>query len=230
MANVFAISCLVAMTLALTLTGCGDPGEAEPPGTTAAIAGGDPAGRVAERAEDVKPMSEGAHAPVGTLLDADGAEVDLEQTYAEGPTLLVFFRGGWCPYCSEHLADLIDLDPEMREMGIQIVAVSPDKPDLLSDKADEMGLNYRLLSDSPMTVAQAFGLAFRVDDETIEQYDDYGIDLEESSGQSHHLLPVPAVYLIDREGVIHFAHWNPDYKQRVDPADLMAAATRVTSE
>jgi peroxiredoxin len=78
-----------------------------------------------------------------------------------------------------------------------------------------------------MVLSRAFGIAFRVDDPTLEKYSGFGIDLEKSSGRSHHLLPVPAVYIVDTRGVIRFAHWDPDYKKRLDPESLLSASRKV---
>ena len=84
--------------------------------------------------------------------------------------------------------------------------------------------DYILLSDSELAAARALGVAYRVDEETFGKLQGYGIDLEEASGQDHHLLPVPSVFLIDRKGSIRFVYVNPDYTQRIDPETLLAAA------
>jgi peroxiredoxin len=81
-----------------------------------------------------------------------------------------------------------------------------------------------LLSDAQMNAARAFGIAFRVDDATVQKYKEYNIDLEAASGATHHELPVPAVFIIDRNGVIRFAHWDPDYKVRMKGEEILAAA------
>lgn len=83
-------------------------------------------------------------------------------------------------------------------------------------------MSYRLLSDSEMTAAKAFGIAFKVDDATIERYKGYGVDLGDAAGQNHHLLPVPAVFLVNTDGIITFEYVNPDYKVRLDPDVLIA--------
>ncbi len=114
-------------------------------------------------------------------------------------------------------------------MGYQVLAVSPDQPEELRKTVDKQHLTYQLLSDSDMVLSRAFGIAFRVDDPTLEKYSGFGIDLEQSSGCSHHLLPVPAVYIVDTRGVIRFAHWDPDYKKRLDPEALLSASRRVHS-
>lgn len=174
--------------------------------------------------EGVSPLGEGQRAPTAVLRDAQGRLVNAGGLYPQGPTMLIFYRGGWCPYCTQHLAELASIESDIEAMGIQIVAVSPDRPEKLREAADEAQLGYRLLSDSDAHLARAFGVAFRVDDETIAMYDEFGIDLEESSGRPHGILPVPAVYLIDTGGVIRFAHWDPDYRQRISGDGVLAAA------
>ncbi|MEX1016137.1 MAG: peroxiredoxin-like family protein [Phycisphaeraceae bacterium] len=179
---------------------------------------------VPDKAEDVQPLAVDQPAPAATLRSPAGDAVDLAQAYADGPTMLVFYRGGWCPYCNTQLGHLSEAHDELEAMGYQVYAISPDRPEKLRESQGEIDMDYQLLSDADMTLARAFGLAFRVDDDTIEQYHEYGIDLEDASGQSHHLLPVPAVILVDTAGVIRHVDYNPDYRERLDPAALLAAA------
>ena len=87
-------------------------------------------------------------------------------------------------------------------------------------------LTYTLLSDSKMEAAQALGIAFKVDDATLDRYEEYGIDLERASGEKHHLLPVPSVFIVGTDGTISFEHVNPNYKVRLHP-DLLLAAAKV---
>lgn len=179
-----------------------------------------------DRARNVHPLGEGDKAPNATLRRPDGQEVNLDDLCAVKPTVLIFYRGGWCPYCNTHLGQIATVESELLSMGYQILAVSPDRPEELRKTADKQGLNYLLLSDSDMVLSRAFGIAFRVDDPTLEKYRGFGIDLEQSSGRGHHLLPVPALYIVDTRGVIRFAHWDPDYKKRLDPEELLSIARR----
>jgi peroxiredoxin len=103
-----------------------------------------------------------------------------------------------------------------------MIAVSPDRPAKLTETLNEQNLSYTLLSDSPMVAAKAFGLAFQVDDATLERYKGYGIDLDNASGESHHALPVPAVFLVTPDGRITYAYTNPDYKVRLDAQEILA--------
>lgn len=175
---------------------------------------------------DVRPLAVGTRAPGPLLQDAAGADFDLGAALAGKPTLLVFYRGGWCPYCRRHLAALAEAEPQLQELGYQVIAVSPDAPAALRPAAENNNLTYRLASDRGMRAARAYGLAYRVDAATRELYAGYRIDLAPLPDDpgSERWLPVPAAFLIDRHGVIRFVHANPDYKKRIDPAELIAAA------
>lgn len=172
----------------------------------------------------VDPLKVGESAPQVTLRKPNGKEVETAELFARKPTLLIFYRGGWCPYCNTHLGQLAEIEGQLVKLGYQVVAVSPDRPEELKTTLDKGDYDYQLLSDSKMEFSKAFGLAFRVDDGTVEKYQTYGIDLDKASGEHHHLLPVPAVYIVDRRGEIKFAHWSPDYKTRLDNESLLNAA------
>lgn len=175
-------------------------------------------------ADAIRPILIGQSIPEINVKNVEGKSVSLNQLLSEKPTLLVFYRGGWCPYCNLHLANLRKVEQPLKEQGFQIIAISPDKPEELnlSDKKHE--LSYTLLSDSNGAAMTALGLAFKVDKDTISTYHSYGIDLEKSSGEKHHLLPVPAALLIDTDGIVTFSFINPNYKVRIDNELIMAAA------
>jgi len=191
-----------------------------------------PAGRhqpgVADAADQIRPVGEGAIAPSARMKNVDGRDVVMTTVYQRKPTVLVFYRGGWCPYCNTHLEELATHADQLREMGFQIVGISPDRPSELAKSIDKLDLDYTLLSDADAELTRAFGLAFKVGQPTIEQYKGYGIDLEASSGYDHHILPVPAVYLIDTAGRIRFAFWDADYKNRLSGQKLLAVARKMT--
>ena len=187
------------------------------------------AGTVPERAEGVCPILIGQKIPALVLHDEAGKPYDLAASIARKPTILIFYRGGWCPYCNLHLAQLQKAEKSLVDLGYQILAVSPDRPEKLGAPKDKNGLRYMLLSDSEMKAALALGLAFRVDDETIAKYHGFGIDLEADSGKKHHLLPVPAAFVLGRDGTVKFSYVNPDYKTRIS-GDLLIAAAKAAIE
>ncbi|MFZ2508656.1 MAG: redoxin domain-containing protein [Steroidobacteraceae bacterium] len=135
--------------------------------------------------------------------------------------MLMFYRGGWCPYCNRNLAELRFAEPELKRMDFEVL--------FLSASLKEPRADYTLLSDSRMAAASAFGIAFRVDDATIARYKDFGIDLEAASGETHHQLPVPAVLIVDTRGIIRFSYANPDYRIRLKSAELLDVASRLFS-
>lgn len=175
-------------------------------------------------AEEVTPLLIGATVPDVELKSIDGKSQKLQELVGQKPTVLIFYRGGWCPYCSRHMMELQKIENEIVELGYQILAVSPDKPEELSKSMVKGELSYTLLSDSPMDVSKAFGIAWKMDDKGVARYLEVGIDLEKSSGYTHHLLPAPAVFIINTEGKIRFTYVNPDYKERINGDVLIAAA------
>lgn len=184
---------------------------------------------VAASANEVSPVEAGATAPVAAVRDSRGEPVGMDEVYSDGPTVLIFYRGGWCPYCSEHLSEVAHESETLRALGFRIVGVSADRPDRLPSEREQGEKDYRLLSDNDMRLSRAFGLAFRVDEETRASYREMGLDLEAHSGRGHGMLPVPAIYLIDGAGVVRFAHWDADYRERLDIEDLLAAAEEIGS-
>jgi len=176
------------------------------------------------------PLKTGDVIPDTTVEDESGATLKLRELVRQAPSVLIFYRGGWCPYCTRHLSSLMEIEDDLRSAGYQILAISPDQPSKLAETPDREKLKYRLLSDSDMKTARAFGIAFEVDATTLEKYDEYGIDLEAASGQSHHLLPHPAVYVVAPDGTIRFAHVNEDYKVRLEPEKILAAAKANSGE
>jgi peroxiredoxin len=111
------------------------------------------------------------------------------------------------------------------ELGYQVIAVSPDRPEKVKAATKANKMEYTILSDSTLEVAQGLGIAFKAGDETVSRLKGYDIDIEEESGEKHHLLPVPAVFLLDTDGTILFEYVNPDYRVRIQ-ADVLLAAAR----
>jgi peroxiredoxin len=122
------------------------------------------------------------------------------------------------------LGQLREIEPELIELGYQIIAISPDRPEKIRELLSKTNYDYTLLSDSDMTAAKAFGLAFQVSDETVDRYHQYDIDLVDAAGRKHRQLPVPAVFIVDPEGKIEFSYVNPVYQERVHPSVVLAAA------
>jgi len=179
-------------------------------------------------AGQVQPLLPGMSAPEFDLLDAAGNPVHFDPKKLDKPLVLSFFRGGWCPYCNLHLAEMRKAEADLEGMGFDIWFISIDKPELLYESLQQPDIGYTVLSDSKLSATRAFGLAFRMPDDMVKKYLEYGIDLEGSSGEIHHVLPAPATFIIGTDGIIQFQYTNPDYKVRLHPDVLLAAARAYT--
>jgi peroxiredoxin len=176
---------------------------------------------------EVCPLLTGTIIPAATLHTADGDVLDLNQTVREQPSVLVFYRGGWWPHCNKQLVQLREIEPELKALGVQILAISPDKPSKLRETIDKHKMSFTLLSDSDMVAARSFRVAYKLDAQSLAEFRKYNIDVEEASGQKHHMLPVPAVFLVARNGLLQFVYVNPDYKARLDP-ELLVVPAKIT--
>ena len=165
----------------------------------------------------------GARAPDLTLPDALGQPVRLSSLWQRGPLVLVFYRGGWCPYCNLELRAWQQQLGALKNLDAQLVAVSPQTPDNSLSTAEKNALAFPVLSDSALQAATAFGVAFEMPPELVEVYSRGGNDLPVLNGNGRWVLPVPATYVVDRHGSIAFAHIEADYRERAEPRDVLAA-------
>lgn len=175
--------------------------------------------------EDVSPLLVGEKIPVARLLDSKGEQFDLNKAVAEKPTILVFYRGGWCPFCSKELSGLQEIQSDLSTMGYQVIAVSTDSPKNLTNSMTKEKLTYTLLSDGDLEISKKFGIAFK----SPANYDSF---LPEASGFKNvdKLLPVPSVFILNTAGEIIFEYINPNFKQRISSGLLKAAAQALISK
>jgi peroxiredoxin len=157
------------------------------------------------------------------LPDALGRPVRLADLWQRGPLVLLFYRGGWCPYCNLELRAWQRKLPELQRLGASLVAVSPQTPDNSLSTAEKNGLAFPVLSDSSLVASDAFGITFTLPPELVDLYGRVGNELPVINGNGQWALPLPATYVIDRDGRIHFAHVEADYRERAEPDAVMQA-------
>jgi peroxiredoxin len=178
---------------------------------------------------EITPLLLGNTLPDVGLRTLEDTPITLKAAVGGKPAVLVFYRGGWCPFCNLQLSGLRLIRKDLDALGYQLIAISPDTPAELKRTLNKDALDYRLLSDSSAAAMRAFGIGYEVNAEILQKLAGYGIDLEKSSGQTHHVLPVPSVYLVDGEGVLQFSYVHPDYKVRL-PQQVVLAAARAIGE
>lgn len=180
---------------------------------------------IAAKAEDISPLLIGEAIPTVQLLTAEGKTFDLNKAVSEKPTMLVFYRGGWCPYCSLQLAGLMKIEPELIKLGYQVLAISTDSPENLKKTLSKEALNYTLLSDADLSVARQFGIAYN----GSGKYNN--VLLEGSGGKNQQFtLPVPSIFFINKKGNIRFEYINPNFRERVSSELLKAVAQALITE
>jgi peroxiredoxin len=170
----------------------------------------------------------GGRAPSFALSDADGNLVSLEQLLANGPLVITFYPGGWCPYCKVDLKAIEEVAADLRARGATVVAISPQTAANSRKSQRDLGLSFDILSDEGGEIANAFGLRFRLPEDLISVYKSLGVDLPSINGEPSWTLPMSARYVVASDGVIAYAEVNPDYTRRPDPSELFPTLDRLT--
>ncbi|HEY3655372.1 MAG TPA: peroxiredoxin family protein [Steroidobacteraceae bacterium] len=181
-------------------------------------------GEIPSDPTQVHPLPVGARVPMFEGVTADGKVRSFTPSGFLQPTIVIFYRGGWCPYCNMQLSDLRLVEPKLREQGFEIVFLSTDRPEILYSSLKAADIHYTLLSDSHLEAAKAFHVAYHLDDATLAKQKQYGVNLDETTGTPLHELPVPSVFIIDATGTIRYVYSNPDYTVRLASDALLAAA------
>lgn len=172
-------------------------------------------------------LKAGDRAPAFSLTDPDGVTVSSADLLAQGPLVLTFYRGVWCPYCNFDLAALEAARGDIEARGARLVAVSPQTP-ANSRKAQRTGkLGFPILSDAGGAVSAAFGLRWSLPVDLKRIYTGFGVDLAVFNDDDAWTLPMPARYVIGRDGIIAYGEVNPDYTRRPEPSDLFPTLDRL---
>ena len=169
-----------------------------------------------------KALAVGDTVPPLSLPDALGRTVEMDQLWQQGPLVVVFYRGGWCPYCNLELrAWQHELD-SLAQLGATLVAISPQTPDTSLSTAEKNELRFPVLSDSRLEAAKAFGVGFDMPAELVKLYSGIGHDLPVINGNGQWYLPIPATYVVGTDGHILYSCVESDYRERAEPAEVMA--------
>lgn len=162
------------------------------------------------------------NAPNFRATDQNGKTVILNDLLKKGSVVIVFYRGEWCPYCNKQLMELEDSMSLISNKGASIIAVSPEKQENIAKTIQKTKASYSVLSDDSLKIMSAYKVAFELDAKTTEKYKNWGINLQEMNGSNGNHLPVPAVYIINKEGKITYRYFDINYKKRVSVSEILA--------
>ncbi len=168
--------------------------------------------------EGLKP---GDTAPDFNVIDQNGKNIQLKNLVRDGDVVLVFYRGQWCPYCNKQLSKLNDSLSFITAKGATVVTITPETAENIKKTIEKTKVAYSILEDKEMKIMKSYKVNFAVDDKTIKQYKNYGIDFEKANGSNGANLPVPATYIIGKDGKIKYAFFNPDYRQRASVKEIL---------
>jgi len=161
-------------------------------------------------------------APDFKATDQYGTEFRLKDQLKDSLVVLIFYRGQWCPYCNRQLKKLEDSLQLIKEKGARLIAVTPEKPEYISKTIEKTKASYPILYDKDMKIMKAYAVSFEVDDRTVSRYKNADIDLITANGQKDKAyLPVPAVYIISKEGTIIYRYFDFDYKKRASVKEIL---------
>lgn len=165
----------------------------------------------------------GEQAPDFTLGNAYGKPVRLADRLREGPVVLVFYRGAWCPFCNLYLRTLYEQLTAIEAHSAQLLLVTPQLPDRSRKQMEEGRYRFEVLSDLDGAVMKAYRLYFELDPELVRIYAAHGLVVEDFNGPGRNVLPVPGTFIIDRDGTVRAMHADTDYRERMEPADILRA-------
>lgn len=166
--------------------------------------------------EDISPLLIGEKIPPTEIQTLNGSTKSFEEILNQDPSVVLFYRGGWCPYCNRHLAAVGQVEKEIQALGYKVIAISPDSPEKLTETLGKTKIEYDLFSDASGNLSEAMGIAFQAPERYAKRLNNY------SNGKNKGFLPVPALFVIDNDGVILFEYINPNYSKRISSKLLLA--------
>jgi peroxiredoxin len=162
-------------------------------------------------------------APDFTAKDQSGKTINLQSQLKKNAVVMVFYRGEWCPFCNKELKALEDSLKFITDKGAVVLAVSPEKPENILKTVEKTKATYSILYDEGLKIMKSYGVSFKVDSLTIAKYKTYGMDFYSMNGEVNGAnLPIPAVYIIDKNGVIIYRFFDADYRKRPSVKELIS--------
>jgi peroxiredoxin len=163
----------------------------------------------------------GDAAPMFTAKDQNGKTVTLKQALKNGPVVILFYRGQWCPFCNKQLSHFSDSLQMIIEKGASVLAITPETKENVKKTVEKTRSSFSILEDEGIAIMKMYKVNFLVDENTITKYKGYGIYFDKANGSNGANLPVPATYIIGKDGIIKYVFFNTDYRQRASVYDIL---------
>jgi peroxiredoxin len=163
----------------------------------------------------------GDKSPAIIGIDQNGKKVSLKEILKKGEAVLIFYRGQWCPYCNKQLSHLNDSLSYITSKGGTIITITPETADNIKKTISKTKASFSIVEDKGLAIMKAYKVSFAVDEKTIEKYKGYGIDFAKANGDNGANLPVPATYIVGKDGKIKYVFFNADYSKRASVKDII---------
>jgi peroxiredoxin len=163
----------------------------------------------------------GDAAPMFTAKDQSGKTINLKDALKNGPIVMLFYRGQWCPFCNKQLSHFADSLQILTAKGASILAITPETADNVKKTIEKTKSSFAVLQDTGMDIMKLYKVNFAVDESTIAKYKGYGIDFDKANGSNGANLPVPATYIIGKDGIVKYVFFNTDYRKRASVLDIL---------
>jgi peroxiredoxin len=160
-------------------------------------------------------LKQGQQAPAFTAMDNHGKELNLKALLKSHKAVVLFFyRGQWCPYCNKHIQQLQDSLQLLTGKGAYVIGVTPETAENINKTVGKTKASFSIIEDKGYKIMKAYDVNYVMDQAMVTKYKGYGVDLEQNNGNTDHVLPVPATYVIDKSGKLSYVHFDKDYRNR----------------
>ncbi len=173
-------------------------------------------------------LNEGDEIPQINLPNAVGKTINVNSMLKDGPVVISFYRGAWCPYCNLELKALQNALPEIKSLDAQLIAISPNTPDNSISSIEKHGLEFEVLTDAGNKIAKEFRLVFNLAEELRPIFKQFNFDVPKYNGDESWELPIPATYIVNTDGKIVHAFVNADYTKRMEPTEIISKLKELT--
>jgi peroxiredoxin len=168
-----------------------------------------------------KELVAGDRAPSFAASNQRGKMVSLSDMLAQGKTVVIFYRGYWCPYCNKQLKDYEDSMQLIKAKGANILAITPELPDYVQKTIAKTKASFNIISDKDQSIMKSYGVAFTLDEQALVRLERIGVNLKEINGNNSNMLPVPGVFVVNQQGIIEYVYFDPNYRNRLSVKELL---------